>query len=335
MAVWHPLLVYKAAVVLWTLIVTVSLCSTSRVTDLASSCICHRIPTASSAIHPPRISFPSVMVHEAPSYAGDPPLPAELERLIFELAASSSPKSMPALLLIAQRVKIWIEPLLYEVLTLNPARIARLAPIFSTKPASFFRCVRHIYFWGASTADIARILSMCDAVINVAVLDVGRIPIILETLPLERIAVSPRPYPRPISTDSYHPVLGGITHLDILGWPDRDWEAWQGLALLPCLTHLSFGTSPSYVPVTIYRGVLAHCRTLKVLAVLYPSQTLCDRFFCGPVVEFESDPRFVAVLMTSTFTEEWETGARGGEDHWAVAERIVKARRLKQAGTDT
>ncbi|KAJ6550049.1 hypothetical protein B0H19DRAFT_1160293 [Mycena capillaripes] len=51
---------------------------------------------------------------------GDAILPPELERLIFEIAALESPKSMPALILVARRVQIWIEPLLYGVLALTP-----------------------------------------------------------------------------------------------------------------------------------------------------------------------------------------------------------------------
>ena len=37
----------------------------------------------------------------------EPRLPVELERKVFELAAHSRPKSIPTLLLVAHRVKIW------------------------------------------------------------------------------------------------------------------------------------------------------------------------------------------------------------------------------------
>ncbi|KAJ6563952.1 hypothetical protein B0H19DRAFT_1258480 [Mycena capillaripes] len=280
-----------------------------------------------------------------------PTLPAELERLIFELTAFVCQESMPALVRVAQRVKIWfeqifpasgllnvcgsrIEPLLYGVLTLNSARVAALTRLSNMKPPTFFRDhVRHIYFLSVPNDSIVKILSLCNGVVNVAISPVAdrNIPSILETLPLKRIAISPWPYrPRLISTDYHHPLFTRITHLDILNWPDRGWGAWTGLALLPCLTHLSFGTSPSYIPVTIYRGVLTHCRSLEVLALIYESESLRQRAARDPSSEFESDPRFVGVVIETEFVDEWKIGAGGGKDHWAVAERLVKLRRLSQ-----
>jgi hypothetical protein len=47
-----------------------------------------------------------------------PTLPTELERAIFELAAFFDPDSLPVLLLVAHRVKIWYCP------------SSRLAPVF-------------------------------------------------------------------------------------------------------------------------------------------------------------------------------------------------------------
>ncbi|KAJ7879703.1 hypothetical protein B0H13DRAFT_1571256, partial [Mycena leptocephala] len=57
-----------------------------------------------------------------------PLLPPELERIIFELAAFVNPASMPSLLLVAPRVKIWIEPLLYETLIITPNNASHHTP---------------------------------------------------------------------------------------------------------------------------------------------------------------------------------------------------------------
>ncbi|KAJ6543046.1 hypothetical protein B0H19DRAFT_1172653 [Mycena capillaripes] len=48
----------------------------------------------------------------------EPRLPPELEVLIFETAALSHPAAIPKLMLIAHRVKHWVEPLLYTVVFL-------------------------------------------------------------------------------------------------------------------------------------------------------------------------------------------------------------------------
>ncbi|KAF7333276.1 hypothetical protein MSAN_02422100 [Mycena sanguinolenta] len=45
----------------------------------------------------------------------DPKLPPELEYRIFEIAALARPTGIPRLMLVARRVKYWIEPLLYRV----------------------------------------------------------------------------------------------------------------------------------------------------------------------------------------------------------------------------
>ncbi|KAJ6582371.1 hypothetical protein B0H19DRAFT_1118189 [Mycena capillaripes] len=50
---------------------------------------------------------------------GEPALPLDLEREIFELAARQYPSSIPTFLLICHRVHAWLEPSLYRVLNLN------------------------------------------------------------------------------------------------------------------------------------------------------------------------------------------------------------------------
>ncbi|KAJ7121829.1 hypothetical protein C8R43DRAFT_1136349 [Mycena crocata] len=50
---------------------------------------------------------------------GLPVLPVELEREIFEIAAHSRPRSVPTLVLVASRVKVWVEPFLYRTIFLD------------------------------------------------------------------------------------------------------------------------------------------------------------------------------------------------------------------------
>ncbi|KAJ7887124.1 hypothetical protein B0H14DRAFT_2696630 [Mycena olivaceomarginata] len=49
-----------------------------------------------------------------------PKLPPELECTIFEIAALARPKMIPSLILVAHRVKHWVEPLLYRVIMVVP-----------------------------------------------------------------------------------------------------------------------------------------------------------------------------------------------------------------------
>ncbi|KAJ6564436.1 hypothetical protein B0H19DRAFT_1258885 [Mycena capillaripes] len=70
-------------------------------------------------------------------------LPEDLEREIFEISAHSRPVFIPILMLVARRVKIWLEPLLYRTIVLDNPSVLKGYPIYSwaileSKPASFF-----------------------------------------------------------------------------------------------------------------------------------------------------------------------------------------------------
>ncbi|KAJ7622098.1 hypothetical protein FB45DRAFT_121814 [Roridomyces roridus] len=52
-----------------------------------------------------------------------PSLPPELERDLFELAAYTRPRSIPKLMLVAWRVKAWVEPLLYCFFLFSEGRL--------------------------------------------------------------------------------------------------------------------------------------------------------------------------------------------------------------------
>ncbi|KAJ7916867.1 hypothetical protein B0H13DRAFT_1573879, partial [Mycena leptocephala] len=109
-----------------------------------------------------------------------PSLPLELECTIFEIAALSCPVGIPKLMLVAQRVKDWVEPLLYRTVIVMPASTSReaLIPIcrpekfmhlISTKPPSFFHStVKTLYVGGIfppqSEIILPKILAACTGV---------------------------------------------------------------------------------------------------------------------------------------------------------------------------
>ncbi|KAJ6502806.1 hypothetical protein C8R47DRAFT_216370 [Mycena vitilis] len=273
-----------------------------------------------------------------PAPEGEPRLPPELECYIFETMARMSPNSMRSLILVARRVKIWIEPILYEVLTLNAPRTADILRLSSHEPAPFFReRVNHVCFSSVPATDIAKILSLCSATGNLALLNGihdNVLPSILETLPLARISLELFSYrPRLIDAHYHHPLFAGITHLDVLDWPSRGWAAWSGLALLPRLTHLSFRAEAARVPATVCGGVLLHCRLIEVLALVHstPDQPVVPLPPISTAHLLETDPRFVVIVLPMIeLVGDWRAGARGGRDHWALAEEIVRIRRHKQ-----
>ncbi|KAK0194871.1 hypothetical protein F5146DRAFT_262433 [Armillaria mellea] len=70
-----------------------------------------------------------------------PDLPIELERDIFELAATLYPGSAYHLATISKRVQIWMEILIYQtvVLDLPKSRTNLFLRTVDSRPANFFR----------------------------------------------------------------------------------------------------------------------------------------------------------------------------------------------------
>ncbi|KAJ7615762.1 hypothetical protein DFH06DRAFT_1108000 [Mycena polygramma] len=106
----------------------------------------------------------TVIANPSQPWDVEPRLPPELECSIFEMAALSCPSSIPALVRVAQRVKYWVEPILYRVVFLRspgsptkkliPHHIERLPLIprdlllqaIRHKPPSFFAsAVKHVF----------------------------------------------------------------------------------------------------------------------------------------------------------------------------------------------
>ncbi|KAJ7107891.1 hypothetical protein C8R44DRAFT_744467 [Mycena epipterygia] len=65
------------------------------------------------------------------------------------------------------------------------------------------------------------------------------------SLPLRRLSAESS-YLFPSGRDFSHPLFTKITHLALYNSGSRGWNAWSGLAQLPCLTHLSVHNSPFY-----------------------------------------------------------------------------------------
>ncbi|KAJ7621993.1 hypothetical protein DFH06DRAFT_1340987 [Mycena polygramma] len=112
---------------------------------------------------------------------GDPVLPPELEREIFELAAAvpnywtKQHVGDMALVLpqVCRRAQSWIEPLIYERISLPPPsnsarRLAMFLETVDTRPASFFAThVKYLDFDGTiSLVVVKEVLSVCTGVVN-------------------------------------------------------------------------------------------------------------------------------------------------------------------------
>ncbi|KAJ7906692.1 hypothetical protein B0H13DRAFT_2662708 [Mycena leptocephala] len=107
----------------------------------------------------------------------DPRLPPELERNVFEIAALSRPTSIPHLMLIAWRVKDWVEPLLYRVILLDSGAVSKdmqgfptltpeiLRRVIASRPPEFVQSVvKHLFLWAPHRNNVDTILAACVGV---------------------------------------------------------------------------------------------------------------------------------------------------------------------------
>ncbi|KAJ7142715.1 hypothetical protein C8R44DRAFT_726045 [Mycena epipterygia] len=267
-----------------------------------------------------------------------PTLPPELERHIFEIAAFIHPKSMSALVQVAQRAQIWVEPLLYRVLCIGsrPGHIPveTIRRLMDSRPPSFFHDhVRHVSVDLAPDQmdDILRLFTLCDATVNVLLFQ--RCPDLLPrvgVLPLQRLsAFALYLCAGHTGPDLSHPAFKTITHLDLYGVAGvdagdrRGWEIWSRLAEMPCLTHLSVQNRA--FAGNLYYGALRDCKSLEALAVIFSNANILEAFVAS-YAALATDPRLV-MLVVMNRPRDWEMGAKGDEDSWVRVDELVRRRR--------
>ncbi|KAJ7176149.1 hypothetical protein C8R43DRAFT_1197718, partial [Mycena crocata] len=262
-----------------------------------------------------------------------PRLPVELEREIFELAAEVRPLEVSSLLLVARRVKIWTEPILYRVFIICMVHaqegsrlrmsVDKFLRLLDSRPASFFRDhTRHLFCHAGMDLQTEAILTKCSGVENLCLLsnDIDRHFPAIVTIGPRRLEIAFL-----FLFDPTHQMFRRVTHLCLNHGvrPGSEWVAWTGLAALPCLTHLGFCATSSS---TVLQGALAHCPHLLVLVVLWPAIPHIQDLNAAVA----HDKRFVQ-LAIDNYADNWEAGATGGEDHWSRAEAILHERQSRQS----
>ncbi|KAJ7138857.1 hypothetical protein C8R46DRAFT_1013852 [Mycena filopes] len=263
----------------------------------------------------------------------DPRLPPELERQIFETAAFAIPLTIPTLLRVARRTRVWIEPLLYRVLgpgIRKEREMFRAIRLFlNTKPPRFFAdAVRHLHLPPSShltQGQARRLLSLSRNLVDLAASgfssDPGLLPI-LARLRIRHLGMSLRQMFSATGTSSsinfHHPLFDSVTHLTIYDRPDE--VICEGIPALPALTHLSMKKITQWGAL---RTLLAKCARLQVCLSVWPPSEI------GParrqVIPFV-DRRFILVAFAD-YWGDWQAGAEGRVDLWAIAENFIAQKR--------
>ncbi|KAJ7751748.1 hypothetical protein DFH07DRAFT_774650 [Mycena maculata] len=270
-----------------------------------------------------------------------PILPPELEKEIFQIAASSGPLSIPRLMLVAWRVKTWVEPMLYRVLVilggtggprgLNGMRgypfedDEEFSRIQSIPTSILTESVRHLFLSGMPDPVTEFILSASSGVEdffylnfqqhNPSILDV------LGRLSLKRLycGISTDIFESVAQVDFSHALFSHITHLELFDQLDvDDTDIWSNLALIPHLTHLALNC----LSVSLALTLLETCNLLRVLVFMRSSFDDDDESELGKLAR---DSRFVQTDCAE-FIKDWQMGALTGIDYWSRAEDFIMKR---------
>ncbi|KAJ6514348.1 hypothetical protein C8R47DRAFT_1090993 [Mycena vitilis] len=284
-----------------------------------------------------------------------PRLTLEQERLVFELAATDRP-SILALILVARRVREWVEPLLYSVLTIegNNKRTRAILKAVKSKPAPFLvASVRnvlveaHLESLKLDSSEVTELLEACPGITNLALYGVVAGPHLLPALSAMRLQRLGADFGELFGSDEgvdlTHPLFSTVTHLDVFDYidfeGDGDFEGhgteWlHNLPALPALTHLRLTSPPTEETL---RETLKGCSQLRVLVVTFDVTDECSFDAYSQAMEegFQiTDPRVVLAEMDS-YSADWEKGARGGAEIWSLAEQHVhKATKRQQEEDD-
>ncbi|KAF7303888.1 hypothetical protein MIND_00618900 [Mycena indigotica] len=262
-------------------------------------------------------------------------LPPELEREIFlKFCADSPPGDCIQLLLVAWRVKQWIEPLLYRTIVLSSVRPPEGRPLFTTstflvalrtRPSFFREAVRNLMIHSVPDEAIHTILATCTRLENLWAPMAS--DILFDLITSSHVHHDPPPLnqlytnfmPLLQALPHTHPFFSRLTHLEVIGCPTRRQEAlWVArLGQLPCLTHLAFN---EYALVPALSSLFQSCGLLQVLVSLVGSPADVEER------DESQDSRFV--VLFSRWYEDWQLGVERGQDYWSKAESIV-AMRLK------
>ncbi|KAJ6508152.1 hypothetical protein C8R45DRAFT_966485 [Mycena sanguinolenta] len=254
----------------------------------------------------------------------DPTLPPELEHRIFETAALARPTSIPALMLVAKRVRCWVEPILYHVVFLRRSAHDEAydlgLPIFTPdaveqRPYEYFQHVRYLFIgasvdetmlqaWLRACTGITNLFAQCDYTPEI-------LPLLSRLTEIRYLTISGDVFSDPFS---FSPNL---THLELLDSESNLDHICQSITLIPRLTHIAFNSS---MESRLHPTLCANAQ-LRCIVFLSPLHS----FDGSPLAD---DDRFVCVYENEVrYYVDWLHGAVFGQHYWSLADAFLAARR--------
>ncbi|KAJ6495101.1 hypothetical protein C8R45DRAFT_163407 [Mycena sanguinolenta] len=268
------------------------------------------------------------MAIEVPS--DDPRLPLELELGIFRIAALARPTSIPTLMLVARRIKCWVEPLLYRVVFLsdagiNESRVLGL-PTFAANAFQqrFPDCLRHVRYLFIhkilEEKTLQKWLLACTGATNLYAQFVCT-PAIRDSLSgftnVRYLTIDVRTL---LGDTSLLPIFLSVTHLELLDFTAEGESVDRvcaNISLIPHLTHIALNSD---LDTALSHAAL--CTNTQLQCIVFLSTEAPPEG--SPLL---ADDRFVCIEEDEHYVD-WLHGAVFGEDYWSFADAFLAARRL-------
>ncbi|KAF9482284.1 hypothetical protein BDN70DRAFT_991218 [Pholiota conissans] len=268
-------------------------------------------------------------------------LPVELQREIFVVAARSERGSALRLVLVARRIKQWVQSYIYDLVTLGSDDTKLFLRTMNSVPPEFFAAkVRKLCLSvSVSAGNAERILKVCTGVVDLAFwVDYMRafpkqsVAPFLSPLPLRRLSIELNHFISLFTDPKSLPKwCDALTHLDLILWKHHSSPIIPHLDKLLALTHLALRPRHHLREDHQLLTNLSGCMRLQVLII-----------FDEPDSEetvWSEDSRVVYMPYPPKIITEWEAQAKHDDGcSWSRAEELVRkisAERTTQGSTTT
>ncbi|KAJ6501159.1 hypothetical protein C8R47DRAFT_1109057 [Mycena vitilis] len=247
----------------------------------------------------PSFYVPEMEPHTSVPADISPVLPEDVQRLILERAALVRLGSIPTLMLVAHRVRAWVEPLLYRELVIHdevhqvpdyePSTVrsderyydcptfsqSRMKALIALKTIGFFRSASRTVRLFGILMDY-NIVPLFSAMSGITDLDLGfhckpeYLPAMAQMTQLRRLKTALKPlFGWDTETTPFaHPVFRHLTHLFACdNWANIEFapSQWEALGEVAALTHLGLYRMPTGKHMV---DILAVCR-LECLVICH------------------------------------------------------------------
>ncbi|KAF7314751.1 hypothetical protein MKEN_00949100 [Mycena kentingensis (nom. inval.)] len=282
-----------------------------------------------------------------------PGLPIELEQLCFEELAQTHPISTLSLMLVAWRVKEWVEPFLYRTLIAGLKAGPEFPNIFWDEMAMLQRrdltirshC-RNLLLFQPSMSQIVSALKAFPNIADLYLATNGATDDVDSEFPaafnglrsLRRLHCDLEIFENdfPEAEIFRQPGFASVTHLELFDRPfdmrnpDCDPETWRVFADLPALTHLAMENTPPvrFVEYLLVKVLPPTTSKLRVFAMQPDDGMTRTPFRLSTALRHEAR---LVIMDWPDWRAGWEAGVlvSSREDMWGKVERILEERRVR------